>query len=137
MRKYTAIRTKAHLTGMSNPNNQSILFLSNSMLLRLTSSCCLLDLDPELISRISGSFGASSYNINTRLAFVKSPGEKYLAEICPFSVTGSPGRPVRPSCRKKTPENGYFIIGEFGSFPPNQSPGPAGHPASRSTQHER
>ena len=92
-RKYTAIRTKAHFTGISNPNSQSILFLSNSF------TCCpafqLLQppsLDPELISRISGSFGASSCNITISQASVKTPGKINIADFCHFPVKHSPGR---------------------------------------------
>ena len=93
-RKYTAIRTKAHFTGISNPNSQSILFLSNSCI-----TCCLVIpaaaslLDPELISRISGSFGASSCNITISQASVKTPGKINIADFCRSPWRKSPGAP--------------------------------------------
>jgi hypothetical protein len=72
---------------MSNPNNQSILFLSNSAscCARLPAAAASL-LDPDLISRILGSFGASSCYITIYQASVKSPGEIFIAELSHFSV---------------------------------------------------
>jgi len=87
-------RTKAHFNGISNPSNQSI-----SSFLILTSCCPGLPaaaaslLDPELISRFSGSFEASTCYIVSFPGPVKTPGEKYLAELSRFSVEETPGAP--------------------------------------------
>jgi len=82
MRKYTAIRTKAHFNGMSNPNNQSILFLSNSCgMLRPApwrKPPASWNLDKL---RFSGSFTAPVYNIVISPDVVKSPGEIFMAEL--------------------------------------------------------
>jgi hypothetical protein len=80
-------------------------------------------LDPELISRISGSFGASPYNITIPTGIVKTPGEIFIADFRHSPCSKPPGAPVRPSSPNKTPENWYFIIGEFGSFTEDSVPG--------------
>ena len=124
--KYTAIRTNAHCTGINSPNNQSILFLSNSC---VTCSLAFQLLQPpswilNLFSRFSGSFKASTCYIVSLPGPVKTPGEKYLAEISHFSVEETPGAPVRPEARTKNRRKRYFYIGEFGSLTPGAQCGP-------------
>ena len=118
------MRTTAHFNGISNPSNQSILFLSISCSSWCTGLAAASFLDPELISRFSGSFDASSCNIMSLPGLVKSPGEKYLAEISHFSVKVFPGAPVRPEARTKNRRKRYFYIGEFGSLTPGARSGP-------------
>jgi hypothetical protein len=83
------------------PTSQvSVILIANPFFsFLILASCCRAHpaaaslLDPELISRISGSFGASYYNIMLRLASVKTPGEINIADFCHFSVEESTGAP--------------------------------------------
>jgi hypothetical protein len=87
--KYITTRTTAHFNGISNPSNQSILFLSNSWQL-LLHPVYITFLDPE----------------------VKTPGKiKWRKSNLYFSHAVKeecPARPVRPSCQSKSPVFWYF-----------------------------
>jgi hypothetical protein len=73
--KYTAMRINAHFTGINSPNNQSILFLSNSCGMLLPGPWRKPPASWNLrFSRFSGSFAAPVYNISISSGLVKSPG---------------------------------------------------------------
>ena len=93
--KYIMTRTTAHFNGISNPSNQSILFLSISC----SSWCNLLYTHPDRKCQDPGQ--------NKMAEFSHSPDE--IRELFP-------GAPVRPVARTKNRRKRYFYIGEFGSL---------------------
>jgi len=94
--KYIMTRTNAHFNGINNPSNQSISFLSNS-----SSSCC-------------------SWLYTHPGSFCQDPGRNIYRRLLPFFTALISGVSRRARCvlrlEQKTAENGYFIIGEFGSL---------------------
>ena len=107
--KYTAMRINAHFTGINSPNNQSILFLSNSCGMLLPGPWRKPPASWNLrFSRFSGSFKAPVYNIVISSGLVKSPGEIFLAEICQLPVKRFPGARCAAVPTQKTAQNGDF-----------------------------
>jgi len=107
--KYIMTRTNAHFNGISNPSNQSISFLSNS-----SSSCC-------------------SWLYTHPGSFCQDPGRNIYRRLLPFFTALISGVSRRARCvlrlEQKTAENGYFIIGEFGSLSAaRRAPSPGTYP---------
>ena len=81
-------------------------------------------LDPELISRISGSFGASSCNITISQASVKTPGKINIADFCHFPVKHSPGRArCVPALKIKPQKLVFYYRGVWEFHAASQDPG--------------
>ena len=110
--KYIMTRTKAHFNGISNPSNQSI----SSFLFPAAPAASPVLLPPSwilnLFSRFSGSFKASTCYIVSLPGPVKTPGEKYLAEISHSPTVKSVRNARRPgtSCSSnKKPQKTVFL----------------------------
>ena len=76
----------------------------------------------------SNSLSLSCINIVISSGLVKTPGEKYLAELSRFSVEEIPGAWCVLKLDLKTAENGIFILGSLGVWRPAPGAGPGTYP---------
>ena len=113
------IRNVNHQSQLQWQYNHKIIhhFLSNSCILLLPG----FQLLPPWIwilhsSQISGSFGASYYNITIQTGVVKTPGEINIAELSHFSVKHFPGAPGASQLFKKYCPQKMANLREFRSF---------------------
>ena len=109
------MRTKAHFTGISNPNSQSILFLSNSCGMLLPGPWRKPPASWNLrFSRFSGEFHSSCLQYSHLIRTCQEPGRNIFGGFLPTSREAFPGRPVRRSPHAKNRAKRWFSLGSLG-----------------------
>jgi len=107
--KYIMTRTKAHFNGISNPSNQSILFLSISCSSSCQSCPAASLLDPELIFEVFGEFRSFNLLYSVSSWSCQDPGRKIFGGTQPFLRGGTPGRPGASWSSNKKPQKTVFL----------------------------